>query len=111
MGVEPVLLSLDKAGDSAAAAAEAAAAGEGEGEGGEELLPSFLASKALPVLTYTGEGGREGGTRGVVWLPLSEVASFTEKHLGALRFGLDVMRATSTRPPIFFCHGAHEVRA
>lgn len=114
MGIEPVILSLDEENDPKGgkfAKEAAAAAAKREEEGVDELLPSFLASKAVLVRTCAEEGGREEGTRGLVWLPLPGVASFTEKHLGALRFGLCVMRATTTRPPVFFCHGAHEVRA
>lgn len=64
----------------------------------------LLAGKAVAVTGLPGVDPREATA--VMWVPPPLGSKgFTEKHVKALRFGREVLRASAGRAPIFYCYG------
>ena len=64
----------------------------------------LLAGKAVAVTGLPGVDPREATA--VMWVPPPLGSKgWTEKHVKALRFGREVLRASAGRAPIFYCYG------
>lgn len=69
----------------------------------------LLAGKAVAVTGLPGV--KPNAATAVMWVPPPLGSKgWTEKHVKALRFGREVLRASAGRAPIFYCYGGACVR-